>query len=210
MMLTSPLERLRQADLPRAMRMALVAVEIVVDFGIAQRAEPAVLLVEIEVAETAAREGFPRELAVVAVIIDEPSEIIEEHEALVFRKLRRVDLEAGDVALVRTRHTLLKAADARAAARADLFRRHDIALRVLPVHPQADDPVRGQAILIVEAGLDEVELLVAAVAIGVELVLIAVDVARITEAPGEEIRGTTQDIRVGDGGRRDLEVGRGR
>lgn len=107
MMFTFPLERLRQADLPRAMRMALVAVEIVVDFGIAQRAEPAVLLVEIEVAEAAVREVFPCELAVVAVIIDEPSEIIEEHKALVLRKLRRVDLEAADVALVRTRHTLL-------------------------------------------------------------------------------------------------------
>ena len=92
------------------------------------------------------------------------------------------------------------------AARADLLRRHDIALRVLPVHPQADDPVRGQAILIVEAGLDEVELLVAAVAIGVELVLVAVDIPRIAEAPGEEIRGAAQDVRVGDGGRRDLEV----
>ena len=45
----SPLELFRQADLPWTMGMALVAVEVVVDFGIAQRAEPAVVLVVVVV-----------------------------------------------------------------------------------------------------------------------------------------------------------------
>lgn len=186
--------------------MALVAVEVVVDFGIAQRAEPAVVLVVVVVAEAAAGKILARELAVVAVVVDEAAEVVKEHEALMLCKFRRVDLEAADVALVGARDTLLEAADARHAACTELFRRHDIVLRVLAVHAQAEDPVGRHAVLVVEAGLDQVELLVAAIAVFVELILVAVDVARVAEALGEEVAVAAQDVDIRCRCRRDLEV----
>lgn len=188
------------------MGMALVAVEVVVDLGVAQRAEPAVVLVVIVVAEAVAGEVLARELAVVTIVVDEAAEVVEQHEALVLREFWRVDLEAADVALVGARNALLEAADARHAARTDLLRRHDVVLRVLAVHAQAEDPVGRHAILVAEAGLDQVELLIAAIAVFVELVLIAIDVARVAEAPGEEVMIAAQDVDIRCRSRRDLEV----